>query len=76
MKRASLRRGHAHMLMLKGKQISKGIEDTKFTFRDAEVPRTRPWRRLQGLTGETPAAANDSSQQTAEDHFPSAPSPH
>ena len=25
--------------------------------------------RLQALTGETPAAANDGSQQTAEDHF-------
>ena len=33
------------------------------------MPRTRPSRRLQGLTGETPAAANDSSQQTAKDHF-------
>ena len=28
-----------------------------------------PSRRLQGLTGETPAAANDSSQHTAKDHF-------
>ena len=42
---------------------------TKFTFRDAKVPWTRPSRRLQDLTGETPAAANDSSQQTAKDHF-------
>ena len=47
----------------------KGIEVTKFIFRDAKVPRTRLSCRLQALTGETPAAANDSSQQTAEDHF-------
>ena len=39
------------------------------TFRDAKVPRTRPSCRLQALTGETSAAANDSSQQIAEDHF-------
>ena len=45
------------------------IEGTKFTFRDAKVPQTRPSRRRQGLTDETPAAANDSSQQTAKDHF-------
>ena len=37
------------------------IEGTKFTFRDAKVPQTRPSRRRQGLTDETPAAANDSS---------------
>ena len=30
---------------------------TKFTFRDAKVPWTRPSHQLQGLTGETPAAA-------------------
>ena len=41
----------------------------KFTFRDAKVPRIKPSCRLQTLAGETPAAANDSSQQTAEDHF-------
>ena len=45
------------------------IEGTKFTFREAKMPRTRPSRRLQGLTVETPAAANDNSQQTAKDHF-------
>ena len=57
---------HADVIAQK---IRIGIEGTKFTFRDAKVPRTRPSRRLQGLTGETPAAANDSSQQTAKDHF-------
>ena len=36
---------------------------------ESKVPRTRPSCRLQALTGETPAAANDGSQQTAEDHF-------
>ncbi|XP_068756927.1 zinc finger MYM-type protein 1-like [Montipora capricornis] len=51
------------------KKIKKGIEGTQFTFRDAKVPRTRPSRRLQSLTGETPAAANDSSQQTEKDYF-------
>ena len=55
--------------LLRRKQIRKGIEGTKFTFRDAKVPRTRPSCRLQALAGETPAAANDSSQQTEEDHF-------
>ncbi|XP_015750834.1 PREDICTED: uncharacterized protein LOC107330786 [Acropora digitifera] len=50
-------------------KIKIGIEGTQFTFRDAKVPQTRPSRRLQSLTGETPAAANDSSQQTAKDHF-------
>ena len=45
-----------------GQKIRIGIEGTKFTFRDCKVPRNRPSRRLQGLTGETPAAANDSSQ--------------
>ena len=57
---------HANVIAQK---IRIGIEGTKFTFRDAKVPRTRPSRRLQGLTGETPAAANDSSQQTAKDRF-------
>ena len=57
---------HANVIAQK---IKIGIECTKFTFRDAKVPRIRPSRRLQGLTGETPAAANDSSQQTAKDHF-------
>ena len=52
---------HADVIVQK---IRIGIEGTKFTFRDAKVPRTRPSRRLQGLTGKTPAAANDSSQQT------------
>ena len=41
----------------------------QFTFRDNKVTRTRPSRQLQGLTGETPAAANNSSQQAAKDHF-------
>ena len=50
-------------------KIRTGIEGTKFTCRDAKVPRTRPSCRLQALTGETPAEGNDSSQQTAEDHF-------
>ncbi|XP_068697354.1 zinc finger MYM-type protein 1-like [Montipora capricornis] len=57
---------HADVIAQK---IKIGIEGTQFTFRDAKVPRTRPSRRLQSLTGETPAAANDSSQQTAKDHF-------
>ena len=52
-----------------GQKIRIGINSTKFAFRDAKVPRTRPSCRLQGLTGKTPAAANDSSQQTAKDHF-------
>ena len=54
---------HADVIAQK---IRIGIEDTKFTFK---VPRIRLSRRLQGLTGETPTAANDSSQQTAKDHF-------
>ena len=33
------------------------------------MPRTRPSRRHHSRTGETPAAANDSSQPTAKDHF-------
>ena len=33
-----------------GQKIRIGIEGTKFTFRYAKVPRTRPSRRLQGLT--------------------------
>ena len=53
---------HADVIAQK---IRIGIEGTKFTFRDAKVPQTRPSRRRQGLTDETPAAANDSSQQTA-----------
>lgn len=57
---------HADVIAQK---IRIGIEGTKFTFRDAKVPRTRPSRRLQGHTGETPAAANGSSQQTAKDRF-------
>ncbi|XP_068680521.1 zinc finger MYM-type protein 1-like [Montipora foliosa] len=57
---------HADVIAQKIKIV---IEGTQFTFRDAKVPRTRPSRRLQSLTGETPAAANDSSQQTAKDHF-------
>ena len=57
---------HADVIAQK---IKIGIEGTQFTFRDAKVPRTRPSRRLQSLTGETPAAANDSSQQAAKDHF-------
>ena len=57
---------HADVIAQK---IRIGIEGTKFTFRDAKVPQTRPSRRRQGLTDETPAAANDSSQQTAKDHF-------
>ena len=57
---------HADVIAQK---IRIGIEGTKCTFRDAKVPRTRPSRRLQGLTGEKTAAANDSSQQTAKDHF-------
>ena len=57
---------HADVIAQK---IKIGIEGTQFTFRDAKVPRTRPSRRLQSLTGETPAAANDSSQPTAKDHF-------
>ena len=57
---------HADVIAQK---IRIGIVGTKFTFRDAKVPRTRPSCRLQGLTGETPAAANDSSQQTAKDYF-------
>ena len=57
---------HADVIAQK---IRIGIEGTKFTLGDAKVPRTRPSRPLQGLTGETPAAANDSSQQTAKDHF-------
>ena len=57
---------HADVIAQK---IKIGIEGTQFTFRDAKVPRTRPSRRLQSLTGETPAAANDSSQQAANDHF-------
>ena len=57
---------HADVIAQK---IRIGIVGTKFTFRDAKVPRTRPSRRLQDLTGETPAAANDSSQQTAKDYF-------
>ncbi|RMX47789.1 hypothetical protein pdam_00008564 [Pocillopora damicornis] len=57
---------HADVIAQK---IRIGIEGTKFTLGDAKVPRTRPSRRLQGLTGETPAAANESSQQTAKDHF-------
>ena len=57
---------HADVIAQK---IRIGIEGTKCTFRDAKVPRTRPSRRLQGLTGETTAAANNSSQQTAKDHF-------
>ena len=52
-----------------GQKIRIGIKSTKFAFRDAKVPRTRPSCRLLGLTGKTPAAANDSSQQTAKDHF-------
>ena len=50
-------------------KIKIGIKGTQFTFRDAKVPRTRLSRRLQSLTGETPAGANDSSQQTVKDHF-------
>ena len=52
---------HADVIAQK---IKIGIEG-----RDAKVPRTRPSRRLQSLTGETPAAANGSSQQKAKDHF-------
>ena len=52
-----------------GQKIRIGIKSTKFAFRDAKVPRTRPSCRLQDLTGKTPAAANDSSQQTAKEHF-------
>ncbi|PFX33086.1 hypothetical protein AWC38_SpisGene2011 [Stylophora pistillata] len=57
---------HADVIAQK---IRIGIEGKTFTFRDAKVPRTRLSHRLQSLTGETPAAANDSSQQTAKDHF-------
>ena len=57
---------HADVIAQK---IRIGNEGTKFTFRDAKMPRARPSRRLQGIRGETPAAANDSSQQTAKDHF-------
>ena len=52
---------HADVIAQK---IRIGIEGTKFTFRDASNQ-----TRHQGLTGETPAAANDSSQPTAKDHF-------
>ena len=38
---------HADVIAQK---IRIGIEGTKFTLRDAKVPRTRPSRRLQGLT--------------------------
>ena len=57
---------HADVIAQK---IKIGIKGRQFSFRDAKVPRTRLSRRLQSLTGETPAAANDSSQQTAKDHF-------
>ncbi|RMX59097.1 hypothetical protein pdam_00009760 [Pocillopora damicornis] len=51
---------HADVIAQKNQNRNRG---------DAKVPRTRPSRRLQGLTGETPAAVNDNSQQTAKDHF-------
>ena len=38
---------HADVIAQK---VRIGIEGTKFIFRDAKVPRTRPSRRLQGLT--------------------------
>ena len=57
------------MLIVIAQKIKIGIEGTQFTFRDAKVPRTGPSHRLQGLAGETPTAANDSSQQTVKDHF-------
>ena len=57
---------HADVIAQK---IRIGIEGTKFTLRVAKVSQTRPSRRRQGPTGETPAAANDGSQQTAKDHF-------
>ena len=55
----------------KNKKRNRGYEFEIYLHRSAncKVPRTRPSCRLQTLTGETPAAANDSSQQIAEDHF-------
>ena len=52
---------HADVIAQK---IKIGIEGMQFTFREAKVPRTRLSRRLQSLTGETPAAAHNRRQKT------------
>ena len=50
-------------------QIKEEIEGTEFTFKDANVPRTKPSRQIQALVNESPEVNDGTQRQTAEDYF-------